>query len=159
MTCCSVCKFHGSLFLRDTGMYTILSLSSKKWLNSLNLYRNPSERDKCTKREKSVKCCFPEKCATKSRYQTKKCARCMSIFRHIVGSPWTRYTFLWPPCVADADIIFLFCSLLWSPYGRGQTIIFSSCGFFFFFFFPSPNVSCHKLDVCHTSTHGVAHPS
>jgi len=24
--------------------------------------------------------------------------------------------------------------LLWSPYGIGQTIIFSSCGFFFFFF-------------------------
>jgi len=25
------------------------------------------------------------------------------------------------------------CVLLWSPYGTGQTIIFSSCGFFFFF--------------------------
>jgi len=23
-------------------------------------------------------------------------------------------------------------------------------------FFSSPNLSCHRLDVCHTSTHGVA---
>jgi len=50
---------------------------------------------------------------------------------------------------------------LWSPYVIGQTIIFSSCGFFFFFpsssfFISSPNLSRHKLDVCHTSTHGVA---
>jgi len=28
------------------------------------------------------------------------------------------------------------------------------CGFFFFF--PSPNLSRHRLDLCHTSTHGVA---
>jgi len=26
----------------------------------------------------------------------------------------------------------------------------------FFFFFSSPNLSCHRLDVYHTSTHGVA---
>ena len=26
------------------------------------------------------------------------------------------------------------CNFLWSPYGIGQTIIFSSCGFFFLFF-------------------------
>jgi len=45
---------------------------------------------------------------------------------------------LWPPCIADADIIFL------------------PCGFFFFFFFSSPNLSHHRLDVCHTCTHGVA---
>jgi len=46
---------------------------------------------------------------------------------------------------------------LWSPYGIGQTIIFSSCGFFFFLlsFFPRL-ISRHRLDVCHTSTHGVA---
>ena len=30
----------------------------------------------------------------------------------------------------------------------------SSCGFFFFF--SSPNLSHRRLDVCHTSTHGVA---
>ena len=45
---------------------------------------------------------------------------------------------------------------LWSPYGIGQTIIFSSCGFFLCSFFPSPNLSGRTLDVYHTSTHGVA---
>jgi len=44
--------------------------------------------------------------------------------------------------------------LLWSPYGIGQTIIFSSCSLFFFF--SSPNLSRRRLDVYHTSTHGVA---
>jgi len=44
----------------------------------------------------------------------------------------------------------------WSPYGTGQTIIFLPCGFFFFFVFSSPNLSHCRLDVCHTSTHGVA---
>jgi len=40
----------------------------------------------------------------------------------------------------------------------GQTIIFSSCRLFFLslFFFSSPNLSRRRLDVCHTSTHGVA---
>ena len=48
-------------------------------------------------------------------------------------------------------------SSLWSPYGRGQTIIFSCCGLLFFLlFFSSPNLSRRRLDVCHTSTHGVA---
>jgi len=42
--------------------------------------------------------------------------------------------FLWPPCIADVDIIFL-----------------SS-----FFFFSSLNLSDHRMDVYHTSTHGVA---
>jgi len=41
---------------------------------------------------------------------------------------------------------------LWSPYGIGQTIIFSS----FSFFYSSPNLSGRRLDVYHTSTHGVA---
>jgi len=45
---------------------------------------------------------------------------------------------LWPPCAADADIIF------------------SSCGFFFFLSFSSPNLSRCRLDVYHTSTHDVA---
>jgi len=48
---------------------------------------------------------------------------------------------LWPPCVADADIIFL------------------PCGFFpssIFFFYSSPNLSSRRLDVYNTSTHGVA---
>jgi len=45
----------------------------------------------------------------------------------------------WPPCVVDVDIIF------------------SSRGFFFFLlsFFSSPNLSCHRLDIYHTSTHDV----
>ena len=49
---------------------------------------------------------------------------------------------LWPPCIADADIIFLPCSFFLS----------SSI----FFFYSSPNLSSRKLDVYHTSTHGVA---
>jgi len=43
---------------------------------------------------------------------------------------------LWPPCVADAGIIFLPCG--------------------FFFLFSSPNLSGRRVDVYHTSTHGVA---
>jgi len=43
--------------------------------------------------------------------------------------------------------------MLWSSYGTGQTIIFSSC---FFLLFSSPNVSGRRLDVHHTATHGVA---
>jgi len=45
--------------------------------------------------------------------------------------------------------------LLQPPYGIEQAIIFcpvvSSV-----FFFSSPNLSRRRLDVCHTSTHGVA---
>jgi len=41
---------------------------------------------------------------------------------------------LWPLCVADADIIFSSCRL----------------------FFSSPNLSRRRLGVCHTSTHDVA---
>jgi len=49
---------------------------------------------------------------------------------------------------------------LWPPFVIGHAIIFSSCGFFlllsFFFLFSSPNLSGRRLDVYHTSTHGVA---
>jgi len=41
--------------------------------------------------------------------------------------------FLWPPCIADADVISLSC----------------------FFFFSSPNLSGRRMDVYHTSTHDV----
>jgi len=55
---------------------------------------------------------------------------------------------------------FLLFNLLWLPYGIGQTIIFSCCDSFFILlllsFFSSPNFSRRRLDVCHTSTHGVA---
>jgi len=47
--------------------------------------------------------------------------------------------------------------LLWSPYVIGQTIIFLPCDFYLSsFFLSSPNLSSRRLDVYHTSTHGVA---
>jgi len=51
-------------------------------------------------------------------------------------------SYLWLPCVADADIIFLPC---------GFFLLLSSA-----FFYSSPNLSGRRLDVYHTSTHGVA---
>ena len=45
--------------------------------------------------------------------------------------------------------------LLWSPYVKGQTIIFLPCDFYLLFS-SSPNLSGRRLDVYHTSTHGVA---
>ena len=59
-------------------------------------------------------------------------------------------------------IIFLSCSFLWSPYVIGQTIIFLPCDFYLSsfllssFFLSSPNLSGRRVDVYHTSTHGVA---
>jgi len=61
-------------------------------------------------------------------------------------------------------LLFLLLLLLYGrlPYGIGQSIMFLPCGFFlscsFFFLslFSSPNLSGHRLDVYHTSTHGVA---
>jgi len=41
-------------------------------------------------------------------------------------------------------------------YGRRMTIIFLPCGFFLVLFLSSPNLSRRRLDVCHTTTHGVA---
>jgi len=66
-----------------------------------------------------------------------------------------------PSCWALSHIlVFSWCDLLWSPYVIGQTIIFLPCSFFllssFFYLFSSPNLSDRRLDVCHTSTHGVA---
>ena len=58
--------------------------------------------------------------------------------------------FLWPPCVADADIILVVA--LWN----GAYHYIFALWFHSFFFFSSPNLSCHRLDVYHTSTHGVA---
>ena len=47
--------------------------------------------------------------------------------------------------------------LLWSPYGIGQTIIFSCCGSFYLLLllFSSPNLSGRTLGVYHISTHDV----
>jgi len=61
-------------------------------------------------------------------------------------------------------IIDSYSRILWPPYEIGQAIIFLPCGFFpsfllsFFpsFFFSSPNLSGRRLDVDHTSIHGVA---
>ena len=44
---------------------------------------------------------------------------------------------------------------LWPPYVIGQAIIVLPCCFFLSFFF-SPNLSGCRLDVYHTSTHGLA---
>ena len=71
------------------------------------------------------------------------------------AAPFFGPCLLWPrsPISATAEL------LLWSPYGIGQTIIFSCCGLFFLLLlllFSSPNLSRRRLDVCHTSTHGVA---
>ena len=46
--------------------------------------------------------------------------------------------------------------LMSSCYVIGRTIIFSRCGYFFLLLFSSPNLSGRRLDVYHTSTHGVA---
>jgi len=54
----------------------------------------------------------------------------------------------------DDSTINIIRALLKSPYGIGQTTIFLSCRLFFFF--SSPNLRRHRLDVCHTSTPGVA---
>jgi len=89
---------------------------------------------------------------------------------------------LWSPYGIGRPYIFSCCGLLRSPYGIGQTIIFSCCGLFFLLllmvvlcnradhyifmlwfvvlllllsFFSSPNLSSRRLDVYHTSAHGV----
>jgi len=47
--------------------------------------------------------------------------------------------------------------LLWRPCVAAADIIFSSCFFFLLLLlFSSPNLSRRRLDVYHTSTHGVA---
>jgi len=56
---------------------------------------------------------------------------------------------------------FLFVIIMAALCNRGA-IIFLPCSFFLLlllsssFFFSSPNLSGRRLDVCHTSTHGVA---
>jgi len=51
----------------------------------------------------------------------------------------------------------IYNTILWSPYVIGQTIIFLPCDFYLLSsFFSSPNLSGRRLDVYHTSTHGVA---
>jgi len=81
-------------------------------------------------------------------------------FLCLIVSPTSNICALSGPFLLSASRFFISC-LLWSPCGIGQTIIFSYCGLFFFYllsssFFSSPNLSRRRLDVCHTSTHGVA---
>jgi len=47
---------------------------------------------------------------------------------------------------------------LWPPYGRPLYFcpVVSSSIFYLLLLFSSPNLSRRRLDVCHTSTHGVA---
>jgi len=61
---------------------------------------------------------------------------------HCIFALWFLFLLssLWPPCVADADIIFLPCGLF----------------FLLSFFLSSPNLSRRRLDIYHASTHGVA---
>jgi len=68
---------------------------------------------------------------------------------------------LWPPYViGQAIYIFILWFLLaslWPPYVIEQAIhIFILWFVFSFFLFFSPNLSGRRLDVYHTSTHGVA---
>jgi len=52
-------------------------------------------------------------------------------------------------CLAQAPF-------LWSPYILGGPLYFCRGFFLSFFFFSSPNVSGRRLDIYHTSSHGVA---
>jgi len=58
-------------------------------------------------------------------------------------------SFLWPPCIADADIIFMIALC-----NRADHYIFALWFLSSFFFFSSPNLSGGdwRLDVYHTST-------
>jgi len=68
-----------------------------------------------------------------------------------------RLELLWPPYVIGGAITVLCCGLLWSPYRIGQTIIFLPWDFCLSsFFLSSPNLSHRRLDLYHTSRHGVA---
>ena len=58
-------------------------------------------------------------------------------------------TSLWPPCIADADIIFSSCGFFYLSSSSSSSSFSSSL-------FSSPNLSGRTLDVYHTSTHSVA---
>jgi len=73
-----------------------------------------------------------------------------------ISHPWQRSSIplaMWIS-VRFCDIV----SYYGLPYVIGQTIIFLPCDFclYSFLLFSSPNLSGRRLDVYHTSTHGVA---
>ena len=84
------------------------------------------------------------------------------IDRQIVGLTaecrCSRYSTVFPhPSPHCFAAVYKTYSYLWLPYGIGQTIyIFMLWFVLLSFFYSSPNLSRRKLDVCHTSTHGVA---
>ena len=57
------------------------------------------------------------------------------------GRICVRSTAMWPKGGSCNDNYRLEEPILWSPYGIGQTIIFSSCRLFFFLLFSWPNLS------------------
>jgi len=58
--------------------------------------------------------------------------------------------------VLQPEILFLYC-YYGRPMEQGRPLYFCPViSFFFFFFFSLPNLSGPRLDVYHTSTHGVA---
>ena len=69
------------------------------------------------------------------------------------------------PVVLSPNVVALyqshFLTVLWPPYVIGGTLYFCPLVSFYLLsssssFFSSPNLSGHRLDVYHTSTHGMA---
>ena len=63
---------------------------------------------------------------------------------------------LQPDLMSEEDV---FLHHLWLPYVIGQTIYIFMLWFVLLLsssFFSSPNLSRRRMDVCHTSTYGVA---
>jgi len=58
---------------------------------------------------------------------------------------------------AIAEDCYILGVLLWPPYEIGRPLYFCPVvTIYLSIFFPSPNLSGQRLDVYHTSTHGVA---
>ena len=108
-----------------------------------------------------------EKPASVSRLEVVRGDQTWVILVVLVSFMYSIFVFLMHDylCSVSIGILYIFVVIsfgfwLWSPYVIGQTIIFSSCFFLSFFllssFFSSPNLSGRRLDVYHTSAHGVA---
>ena len=74
-----------------------------------------------------------------------------SVIELLMAALWNRAEDYIFPCD------FYLLSFLWPPYVADAGIIFLPCGFFLLssFFLSSPTLSGRRLDVYHTSTHGV----